>query len=116
MEEQVWTFDAVRQEVGRDHDLGVQLDRPNLLVDPQEAAPTHQGNNLIEEIAELDQGDRISQLALAVEDPDSAMRVAAAYALGDLATRTQGVDRDQIIAILMRLSEDVDPQDVGDRT
>ncbi|NJL20887.1 MAG: HEAT repeat domain-containing protein [Leptolyngbyaceae cyanobacterium SM1_3_5] len=45
-----------------------------------------------------------------MEDPDSSMRASAAYVLGDLATRTQGTDRQEIMAILMRLSQDVDPQ------
>ncbi|NJL20886.1 MAG: hypothetical protein HC895_08820 [Leptolyngbyaceae cyanobacterium SM1_3_5] len=45
------------------NDLGVQLDRPNYPIDPRETLPTHHGNNLIDEISQLDQGDRIRQLA-----------------------------------------------------
>lgn len=95
-----------------ENELGVQLDRPNLSEDTPDAAPAHHGANLLAEIAELDAqpSDRIAHLSQFVEHPDSIMRVSAAYALGELAAQTQGSAKENIIALLVRLSQDVDPQ------
>ena len=97
----------------QENELGaVQLDRVNFAA--QHDAPTtqaHRGHNLLEEIAELEagQGDRMTYLSQYVEHPDSVMRVSAAFALGELAARSQGQEQQELIGVLLRLCQDVDP-------
>jgi hypothetical protein len=73
----------------------------------------HNPLNLLEEIAELEPAghDRqIAHLSHYVSHADSVMRGAAAVALGELAAKTHGEERDKIVALLQQFNQDSDPQ------
>lgn len=79
----------------------------------REQDPRPHGQDVLEEIVELEQTDHESQIqhlaALAMHE-DSVRRVAAATALGDLAMQVQGSHRDTMIQLLNQLLQDADIQ------
>jgi hypothetical protein len=73
----------------------------------------HSTSSVLEEITRLEQAEskeRIAQLVQFMDHPDTALRVAIAATLGELAAKTQGDDRQDLIALLNRLNQDVDMQ------
>jgi hypothetical protein len=73
----------------------------------------HSTSSVLEEITRLEQAEskeRIAQLAQFIDHPDTALRVAIAATLGELAAKTQGDDRQALITLLNHLTQDVDMQ------
>lgn len=79
---------------------------------PSATAP-QEHHTLLEEIAQLGRAgqiEQIEQLAHHVHNPDSVVRVAVAFALGEIAERHQGNSLDAIVPLLNELSQDTDSQ------
>lgn len=81
-------------------------------VHPASAAP-QAAHTLLEEISQLGRSggvEQIEQLAQHLHHPDTVVRVAIAFALGELAERQQGQNLAAIVPLLNELSQDADSQ------
>jgi len=72
----------------------------------------HHWHEVLEELAELGQSESsgIDRLNQYVHHPDSVVRAAVAFTLGEIATKRQGQDREISISLLSELSQDENPQ------
>ncbi len=72
----------------------------------------HHRHEVLEEIAELGQSESsgIDRLTQYVYHSDSVVRAAVAFALGEIAMKRQGQDRETSISLLSELSQDENPQ------
>jgi hypothetical protein len=68
----------------------------------------HEPYDVLEEIAQLGRGEtqQIDRLARYIDHPDSDVRVAVAFALGELAASRQGKGVEEAVPLLSSLSED----------
>jgi hypothetical protein len=77
---------------------------------PSKAQPlnNHEPYDVLEEIAQLGRGEiqQIDRLAHYINHPDSDVRVAVAFALGELAASRQGKGMEEAVPLLSSLSED----------
>ncbi len=93
-------------------DVPIQI--PDVVDNPiasDDTSEQHDRPNLLQEIAHLEQFDhhqKIAQLAQYVGHPDPIARAAAVSALGDLAKKSHGSDREEAIALLNQFIHDAD--------
>lgn len=69
----------------------------------------HVSHNLLQEIQHLEQAGwraQITYLSKYLEQPDSVLRVAATFALGELASKSHGQELEELGSILLQLSHD----------
>lgn len=98
-------------------DLSISLDPTSGDIEITPSSETlkqvHDRPNLLAELAQLEHSghhEQIAHLSRYTQHSDSVMRATAAFALGELADKTQGQETAEIAALLQQFTQDANPQ------